>query len=336
MKILYISCHAILEYDEVKLLSEVGYDVFSAGVYAFPQYRAGMPRPGIDTLTHYPDLERMASTIDSSGGAIPQPLIDWADTIIFMHRPEWLEKNWQKLKHKRVIFRSIGQCISHTESLLRPLVVDGLQIIRYSPRERHIFGYAGENGMIRFYKDPEEYQGYVGTNPLVVNFTQSIKQRARFCHYDEIQQIMAGYPNKIYGIGNEDLGEQWGGEMMYEQLHQILRTSRVFVYAGTWPACYTLSFIEALMTGMPIVAVGKKIAQLDNSDTYPFYEIPDIIQNGYNGYCLDDINELHNIVGNLLSNHKLALELSRNARITAIQLFGKETIKTQWQNFLGQ
>ena len=33
MKILYLSCHSILEYDEVKLLTGMGHYVFSPGAY---------------------------------------------------------------------------------------------------------------------------------------------------------------------------------------------------------------------------------------------------------------------------------------------------------------
>lgn len=335
MKILYISCHAILEYDEVKMLHELGYDVFSAGVYAYPKWRAGMPRPGIDTLTHYVDLERLASTIDSSGGAIPQPLIDWADTIIFMHRPEWLEKNWPKLKHKRVIFRSIGQNVPHTERLLTPLVAEGLQIIRYSPNERSYPNFAGEDTLIRFYKDPEEYNGFSGVNAQVINISQSIKQRSEFCHYPEVADLLNGYAHKIYGIGNEDLGKEWGGELDFEGLKQVMRENRVYVYAGTWPACYTLSFTEALMTGIPVVALGSLYTENGRFEKLSFYEIPNIIHHGENGYVSDNLAELKTIIGDLLQNQKRAMEVGRQGRARAIELFGKEKIALEWKAFLG-
>ena len=92
MKLLYVSCHQALEYDEVKLFHELGIDVFSTGSYACPWFREGMIRPGIEGLTHYPELERLASTYMSPGCSLSQELIDWADTIMFMHQPEALAK----------------------------------------------------------------------------------------------------------------------------------------------------------------------------------------------------------------------------------------------------
>lgn len=336
MKILYISCHQILEYDEVKLLHELGYDIFSAGTYAFPHFRPGMLRPGIDTLPHYPDLERLASTIDSSGGNIPEGLIEWADTIIFMHRPEWLEKNWQKLKHKRVIFRSIGQNVPIIERLLAPMRAEGLQIIRYSPKEANILDFVGEDAMIRFYKDPAEFGGYTGNNPLAINFTQSIRQRARFCGFHEINKIMEGYPHKIYGVGNEDLGDDWGGELTDDMLKSVMRESRAYVYGGTWPASYTLSFIEAFMTGIPILAIGSILAQGDRTDVLNVYEIEDFIENGKTGFISNDLQSLHQTLGDLLSNQKLCLQMSEASRARAIELFGKENIAVAWREFLGE
>lgn len=334
MKILYISCHQVLEYDEVKLLHELGYDVFSTGTYAFPKYRAGMIRPGIDTLPHYPDLERYASTIVSSGYNIPQELIDWADTIIFMHLPEALEKNWTKLKHKTVIFRSIGQCVPHQEAKLVTMRAEGLKIVRYSPKEANIGNYAGMDAMIRFYKDPEEFSGYNGNNQTVINFTQSIMQRRDFCFYDQIMSLLHGFDSKIYGTGNENIGVLNGGEQPFSEMKRLMRDSRVFVYGGTWPASYTLSFIEALMTGIPVVALGVNIVQSTRFETIKFYEVSDIIQNGYNGFISDNMQDLRANIELLLKDHELAKKIGRHGRETAVELFSKKKIRLEWDTFL--
>jgi len=37
MKILYLSCHAVLEYDELRILNDLGYDVTSVGGYINPK-----------------------------------------------------------------------------------------------------------------------------------------------------------------------------------------------------------------------------------------------------------------------------------------------------------
>lgn len=331
MKLLYLSCHGILEYDEVRLFSEMGLDVFSAGSYAYPEWREGMPRPGIPTLTHYPDLERLASTIVSSGYDIPQTLIDWADTVMFMHMPEALEKNWAKLKGKRVIFRSIGQCVGHQELILKRLKAEGLEIVRYSPTEVNLPNFAGEDRMIRFYKDPEEYNGWQGTIPRVLNITQSIIQRAPFVQFDEIKQVTNALPFDIFGIGNENL-ENSEGAVSDEKQKALYRQYRVYIYGGTWPAPYTLSFIEAMMTGIPIIAIGKKL--VEKSKGLNFYEVPEIIEDGRNGYVSDDLNYLRAAVETMLNNYDHAAQIGGAGRATAIELFGKSNIKKQWEDFL--
>ena len=48
MKILYLSCHSVLEYDEIRILSDLGYDVFSIGAYITPSIPHVDMRPSIN------------------------------------------------------------------------------------------------------------------------------------------------------------------------------------------------------------------------------------------------------------------------------------------------
>jgi glycosyltransferase involved in cell wall biosynthesis len=146
--------------------------------------------------------------------------------------------------------------------------------------------------------------------------------------------MMEGFPSKVYGTGNEDLGSLNGGEMPFEKQKEIYRNSRVFVYGGTYPASYTLSFMEAMMTGTPIVAIGSGLAHIQRFESFDFYEIPDFISDGINGFCHDDIASLRNAVRALMNDKALAEKISSNARAKAIELFGKETIGKQWKGFL--
>lgn len=332
MKLLYLSCHEILEYDEVKLFNEMGIDIFSAGVYANPNYRAGMKRPGIEGLKHYEDLERSASTFVSSGYIIPQELIDWADTILYMHMPESLERNWERIKNKRVIFRSIGQCVGHQEMILRRLKAQGLEIVRYSPTEENLPNYAGSDALIRFYKDQDEYSLWQGTIPRILNITQSMLQRSDFVQYYEIKKVTEALPIDIYGIGNEKL-PNCEGEVSDEKQKALYRQYRVYIYGGTWPAPYTLSFIEAMMTGIPMIAIGKGL--VEKTKGVEFYEVPEIIDDGRNGYVSDDLNYLRAAAETMLNNYEHAQQISGAGRATAIELFGKSNIKKQWEAFYG-
>lgn len=332
MRIQYISHHLILEWDEVKLLTELGYDVFSNGAYANPVGALNLPRPGITGMTHYPDWEFLAS---QSTEKILQPeLIEPFDVIIFMHQPEALFANWPNIKHKRVIYRSIGQSLPHIESRLAECVGEGLQIIRYSPFEARMSVYAGDHAVIRFYKDPAEFNGWTGVNKRVINFTQNLVGRGEFCHHDELLYVMRDLPAKIYGIENEGLGNLNGGELTYEDMKQEMRDARAYLYAGTWPASYTLSFIEAWMTGIPVISIGNKLAA-GRFDAYNFFEVPELMTQGVDGFYSDNLNEIKEWVKMLLSNPGQAKLISDNGRNKAIEYFGKEKIAAQWKAFLG-
>jgi len=38
----------------------------------------------------------------------------------------------------------------------------------------------GQDAMIRFYKDPDEYKDWTGDDRRVINFTQSMRERGAF------------------------------------------------------------------------------------------------------------------------------------------------------------
>lgn len=333
MKIHYISCHAILEWDEVSLLTEMGHDVFSNGAYIDPKGHIGLPRPEIPGAVYYPELAELAR--NSSKANLPDELIEPFDLIVIMHMPEVLRANWNRIKHKKVIFRSIGQSLPWIEAMLAEFRKEGLRIVRYSPKEANIKYYAGEDTIIRFYKDPAEYGGWRGTDVSVLNASQALKGRRNFCGYDIFMEATKGLPRFVLGSGNEDLGNISLGEVSYDKFKDRLRDHRVFFYAGTWPASYTLSFIEAMMTGIPIVAVGRgqfyKHHTVEHVDTY---EVPDLIANTIDGFVSDDPRILKGRIQELFHDYELARSMGERAREKAISLFGKSTIKDQWETFL--
>lgn len=329
MRIHYISCHSVLEYDEVKLFTEMGHDVFSNGAYIDPRGHITLPRPAIEGMKYHEDYAELARSTPRTD--LPEGLIKNFEVIIIMHSPEILFQNWHKLREKKVIFRSIGQSTSAIEQRLKPLVEDGLTVVRYSPKERNIPNFAGETAMIRFYKDPNEYSDWNGKKNKVINFTQSLLGRRDFCHYDEIMQCTQGFERMIYGTGNEDLGPLNGGELPFELQKQAYRDNRVYMYGGTWPASYTLSLMEAMMTGIPVVSIGKKLAQVEKFEQFDFYEVHEIIHDGINGFVSDDIDYLRDCIDRLLKDDLLAKKVSEAGRSRAIDLFGKSIIRNQWE-----
>lgn len=336
MKILYLSCHAVLEYDECKLFTEMGHEVYSHGVYRDPRGAYTLPRPGIDGM---PIDERWIElTANQAKTELTPEMIDPFDVIIIMSGENEgpLIANWKNIKHKRVIWRSIGQSIQPTENAVKRLRAEGLEVVRYSPKEQNIPGYAGEDAMIRFYKDPDDYFGWNGNDKRPINFTQTLKGRGKMVHYDEIMGSLVGFDGaKIYGTGNNDLGTFNGGEVTYNKMRELLRNSRVFVYGGTWPASYTLSFIEAMMTGIPIVALSTEGAKVAGVDPFDYYEVAEILDQA-GVMTWDNVEKMREMVQGYLDSDVLAGESSIQLRNTAIKLFGKEVIAKQWADYLAK
>jgi len=312
----------------------MGHDVFSNGAYVDPAGHITLPRPGIEGMKYHNDYAELSRSTPRTN--LPSGLIEPFDVIIIMHSPDVLFQNWPNIRHKKVIFRSIGQSTAGIEKRLSELVQDGLTIVRYSPKERNIPNYAGETVMIRFYKDPNEFDGWNGKKERVINFTQTLKGRRDFCHYDEIMEATQGFDRIIYGTGNEDLGPLNGGELPFEMQKQALRDNRVYFYGGTWPACYTLSLMEAMMTGIPVVAIGQKRAQVEKFEQFDFYEVHEIIQDQFSGFVSDDIDYLKTSIDKLMKDEQLAKRIGEAGRQRAIDLFGKSNIRNYWEELFNR
>ena len=102
-------------------------------------------------------------------------------------------------------------------------------------------------------------------------------------------------------------------------------------YGGTAPASYTLSFIEALMMGLPIVAISNQMANIIYN--FDFYEVEDIL-NDFGGIVCGSIEEMISQTQELIDNDAYAKQISEKQRAYAIDVFGKKKIIKQWKEFL--
>lgn len=347
MNILYLSAHSILAYDECSLLQELGHYVFCPDSFV-EKLNPGDEslRPKIEVRPEHLDRYREDMDLFHKCGKpgtnnkenLNLDLVKRFDIIVNMHVPSWIIKNWATFKTAgiTVIQRMIGQSVANNERDLAPFRKDGLKIIRYSPNEKNIPNhYLGGDALIRFYKDPEEFKGWTGHKKEVITFAQHMEKRGAPCNFEYFKELTASFPRKLFGDGSETL--PYGmGKVSFDELKQAMRDYRIYCYFGTWPASICLNYIESALTGIPIVAIGR--AKGDPHGWFPdhkgLYEPPDIIQHGVNGFCSDNKEELQDCIKQLLENDQLAKDISTEGRKTAIALFGKETIKEQWKQFL--
>ncbi len=333
LKLLYLSCHSIAEYDECKLFHELGFEVYPHGAYTIPSKPGDPKRPALpfDTPDWF-DKEARANPKEK----MSREFLEKFD-IIFSHwKPDWLLANWERMTDKIVILRTNGQSSPDDEVNIAQLMDAGCLIVRYSPIEKVISGYAGHDAVIRFYKDPDEFKGYTGVKKRVITVCQSMKRRHAFCGWKYFKFCTKGFSRKLYGSDNADAGKIWGGQLSYDNLKKQYKENRVYFYTGTTPASYTLNFIEAMMTGIPIVAIGGELgnpAYLENQYTY---EIPFIIADGVDGFWSDNLEVLRTHIRRLMDDREYAKKIGAAGRKRAIQLFGKETISKQWSTFFNK
>jgi hypothetical protein len=341
-RLLLALSHSIEEHDQLELLHSLGYEVASIGGYIDPAHPHDPKRP---PLPQVPCVEQVKQAVDSlatsdnlglAQSEIPQPILDWLGpdgVIIFHHRLERLFGQWRHLAEwraggGRVIWRTVGQSVEHNERQAHPYRADGLEIVRYSPKERNIPGYAGEDALIRFWKDADEWAGWTGEEQVVVNVTQDLFGRHPYTNYDFWADATRGLATVAIGPHSERCGG--AGELELGEMQAWLRRGRCYLYTGTQPASYTLGLLEALMTGIPVVSIGP-----EKMSVFPYG--PELFE-GHELACLwsDEPQEANRMLRNLLGSHLLAADYSREQRERAIATFGRDVAARAWRDYLGE
>lgn len=249
--ILYISCHSVLEYDELRLLTSLGHSIFSIGSYFDPHNPGESIRPPL-RLHQDPEWRETFYKTGCTFAVMSKEFLSKFDVIIAMHGHKFLEDNLKNIaKGTKIFWRGIGQSTSIIEQKLRPLKGRGVQLIRYSPLEAKTANYAGGDHLVRFYKREDEFQGgqeRIGEGFLCYN---AIAQRQAFNDWAESRKFVGENGFHIYGGSNESIRNSRGFLGPEEQLDLFRRYSKVFCLSS-YPAPYTLGFIEAVMSDCEI------------------------------------------------------------------------------------
>ena len=331
--------HSIEEHDQLKLLSGIGHDVFSIGGYINPAEPHDDKRPALPGVRHFPELQQAVDDLgtgDNLGSAqshIPDAILDWADTIIYHHYLDRLYVQWPRIRdwlagdsNRRVIWRTVGQSVEGNERTAVPFRAEGLEIVRYSPKERNIPGYAGEDTLIRFYVDPDEWDGWTGLDETVIQVTQHLRQRDPYTNWGFWDRATHALPNMPLGPGAEAIGGP--GSLSYADMQEWLRRARVYLYTGTQPASYTLGLIEALTTGIPVISIGPA-----HMNVFPYG--PDLFEGHElaSGWT-DKPETAATQLRMLLDDWEQARLVSGHQRMRAIEMFGIDKIRAQWAEYL--
>jgi hypothetical protein len=329
VNILLILDHSIAEYDDLRMLTELGYDVFSIGAYTRPHEPGDDLRPPLPKAWHHPELEALVPDQLHAKAWLPVDLIEWADTIIVHHYlDDRVVAQWPRIRHKRVIWRTCGQSDARLEKVMGPLRSDGLQIVRYSPAEQRYFEprtWAGQDALIRFGKYHADYRPWNGFERRVANVTQDMRQRGDWCGLTFWLQATDGLRAEPAGKGSEQLPGGLG-KLDYPAMLEYLASSRAYLYTGTIPASYTLGLIEAMLIGVPIVSIGPD-AWMGPGELLEAHELV--------GLWDDDPGQAKVKLRELLSDGAYAAAIGDAQRRVALEAFDVAKVGQQWRAFLG-
>ena len=332
MKILYYSVHSVLEDDEIRMLKNLGHDVFPLGVnFGFNAAEPFRESIVFNEREHalMDDFLRLGCTYRYGQPYADETVLTPAfvalfDVVIVMHNLKFIERFWQALSQIPVIWRTIGQAIDEFEPLAANLKAKGMHIVRYSPVERKAHNYCGETALIRFGKNPDDYGSWTGQDRQILTFAHLLMQR-----YPKEAQIyletVAGLPSALGGAGNEALTGHIG-LLTPQQQQNRYRESRAYFYCSGGDVPYTLNFVEALMSGLPLVAF-----RFD--PPHPYHEIP-ALMDAAGGMVASSIDEARHFLGRLLDDEDFARTESARSRALAIEHFSFERINAAWSALL--
>jgi len=338
-KILYISVHTVLEYDDLRILTRAGYQVFSLGVFAKPGRAFQHLRPfqpeflSLDDLT-IAEREGWLTRQDKYPLAprLTAEFLDRFDVMIVNHHPAIILENADLLfsrQRLQVIFRSVGQVSFEFEAALKPFA-DRLIVVRYSPREHHP-DLMKTDAVIRFGKYSDEFPAWIGGDRLLTFMHNAAIRPYRTPSIADYQQIVEGHPADLCGRGNKGIGTA-RGEVDYSTQMELYRSCRAYIYMHSDGACYTLNFIEATLTGAPILVPSATLIKATNPPNWwpERYEIPDLLAD--TGFVYSSVAEAREILSHL-EEFDLA-SISSRSRARARDLFDARRIEREWRDLI--
>ena len=331
-RVLLSTYHSIAEHDDLRLLHGQGFEVLSLGAYLDPRNPGDDKRPPLDIDPVDATIVELVRDTHAAKQAIPPEVLEWLGpdgAIIWHHFPEHLLRQWDTLRRwgGRVIWRSCGQTDDRLEATMSFYRRQGLERVAYSPRESAAPSYAGHDALIRFHADPDEWGGWTGSAGTVANVTQHLHQRGQATHAEFWDMATSGLPTTLMGPGSEDHGGL--GVLPLDEMRRHLREARAYLYTGTQAAPYTLGFVEAAMTGVPIVSIGPKAW----GTWFPYS--PDLFEaHRLSWSATDSPTEARDRLLDLLHDPDLAAEASREQRAIAVEAFSADRIGAQWAEYL--
>lgn len=352
MKVLYLaSFHGRLDADLINAFLGLGHQVFDTGYWADP----ARPLPSEHSLGNAPALPRpdpalLAAFLAANPGrrphgsvAVPDELVAWADVVVWAHccpRPDILYGNWASISRRPVVAYTYAQQGPDVEAFLaqkKRAAGRRLLLVRNSPREGCLPGFAGRDAVIRASVDDEWFSGWAGPGPdeapWVLTFQNHYPYRGAVSNTAAYEAAIAesGLPAALYGAESRGAPNYYGLATLRQQL-ALYRGCAVYFALGSKPATLTYNLVEAMLVGCPVVTWGKALGD-DGSGTY---EATHLFRHGEHLLFADSAGEAAAHLRWAAENQREAREMGLRARQSAGTYFGRAANLAAWREVLSR
>ena len=157
-----------------------------------------------------------------------------------------------------------------------------------------------------------QWQGDIPKGIVVINH---IQQRGRITGWDVFEEVRKQVPIDLVGMGTEQSGGL--GEVLNPQLPEFISHYRFF-FNPIRSTSFGLAVCEAMMTGMPIVALATT-------------EYVTVIKDGESGWIDTNPDKLIAGMHRLIDQPQLARNLGESARRVALDRFAIGRFTSDWE-----
>lgn len=338
--ILYYGNHEILEYDDLKILTHAGYRVFSLGAFWNREFRYFTFRQPDDNFFDDELRDKFLSTgCEWTPGTkrITPEFCRNFDAIIVNDNIEWMDENLPNFDGLKVIFRALGQSTLTREAFLN-WKSDRINIVRYSQKEVGLPGFAKTDRVIYFGKNVDDYNSWVGGgNPITFHNTFVSRDSVCVPNVSQYAEMIDGLGAKLYGYGNDGIANACG-LVDAADMAAIYQNASCYVYIWSRPPSYTLSLMEAMLSGLPVIAPSAKLAASINTDpnagwTSERYEVEDFLSDG-RGLVYDSFQQGREFIKMANEGGQEMSDISQRSRLKAREMFDMRKASDQWKEFI--
>ncbi|HEY9530489.1 MAG TPA: glycosyltransferase family 4 protein [Burkholderiales bacterium] len=251
-----------------------------------------------------------------AGEARRQPL----DLIVFQDDPQYLEDQHRYLSaaQRRLpkIYIEHDPPREHPVDTPHPVRETGVLLVHCTHFNRLMWDNGNvptrviEHGVIA---PRARYSGELDKGLVIINH---IARRGRRLGFDIFSETRKDIPLDLVGMGAEEAGGL--GEVLHAELPAFASRYR-FLFNPIRYTSMGLAVIEAMMTGLPVVALATT-------------EMVTVIRDGVNGFIDTDVDRLISKMNFLLENLEDAKALGEAGRRSALERFGIERFVADWND----